>query len=83
MKFVATTSCPTGIAHICLAAESLEKGAARSGHDIHVETQGASGSEPLDPEVIAAADGRWRGCPTHRTVRGNPSFPRYFNRKRK
>ncbi|WP_348539599.1 hypothetical protein [Rhodococcus opacus] len=34
MKFVATTSCPTGIAHTCLAAESLEQGAARSGHDI-------------------------------------------------
>ena len=34
MKFVATTSCPTGIAHTYLAAESLEQGAARSGHDI-------------------------------------------------
>ncbi|MDF3311914.1 MULTISPECIES: hypothetical protein [Rhodococcus] len=41
-----------------MAAESLEQGAARSGHEIHVETQGASGSEPRDPAVIAAADGR-------------------------
>lgn len=49
MKFVATTSCPTGIAHTYLAAESLEQGAARSGHEIQVETQGASGSEPSTP----------------------------------
>ena len=49
MKFVAATSCPTGIAHTYMAAESLEQGAARSGHDIHVETQGASGSEPSTP----------------------------------
>ncbi|WP_415651157.1 PTS fructose transporter subunit IIB [Rhodococcus opacus] len=37
------------MAHTYLAAESLEQGAARSGHDIHVETQGASGSEPSTP----------------------------------
>src|SRR5574340_783320 len=57
MKFVAVTSCPTGIAHTYTAAESLEQGAALLGHEIHIETQGASGSEPLDPALIAAADG--------------------------
>lgn len=82
MKFVATTSCPTGIAHTYLAAESLEQGAARSGHDIRRDA-GRFWLRALDPAVIAAADGRWRGCPTHRAVRGNPSFPRYFDRKRK
>ncbi|TQC41277.1 hypothetical protein EEB14_55855 [Rhodococcus sp. WS4] len=39
MKFEAATSCPTGIAHTYMAAELLEQGAARSGHEIHVETQ--------------------------------------------
>jgi PTS system fructose-specific IIC component len=56
MKFVAVTSCPTGIAHTYMAAESLEQAAAAAGHEIVVETQGAGGSERLDPAVIAEAD---------------------------
>ena len=56
MKFVAVTSCPTGIAHTYMAAESLEQAAAEAGHEIVVETQGAGGSERLDPAVIAEAD---------------------------
>jgi PTS system fructose-specific IIC component len=56
MKFVAVTSCPTGIAHTYMAAESLEQAAAAAGHEIVVETQGAGGSEPMDPAVIAGAD---------------------------
>lgn len=56
MKFVAVTSCPTGIAHTYMAAESLEQSAKDAGHEIAVETQGAAGSQPLPAEVIAAAD---------------------------
>src|SRR5450759_1359077 len=56
MKFVAVTSCPTGIAHTYMAAEGLEQAAKAAGHQIEVETQGAAGLTPLDPETIAAAD---------------------------
>jgi PTS system fructose-specific IIC component len=56
MKFVAVTSCPTGIAHTYMAAESLEQAALAAGHEIIVETQGAGGAERLDPAVIADAD---------------------------
>ncbi|NMH97719.1 PTS fructose transporter subunit IIC [Pseudonocardia acidicola] len=56
MKFVAVTSCPTGIAHTYMAAEALEQAAVDSGDEMAVETQGSAGSEPLSPETIAAAD---------------------------
>ncbi|AKL94837.1 PTS system fructose-specific EIIBBC component FruA [Clostridium aceticum] len=45
MKLVAITSCPTGIAHTYMAAESLEKTAKEKGIDIKVETQGSVGVE--------------------------------------
>lgn len=57
MKFVAVSSCPTGIAHTYMAAEALEQAGKAAGHEVHVETQGAAGSTPLDPALIAAADG--------------------------
>jgi PTS system fructose-specific IIC component len=57
MKFVAVTSCPTGIAHSEMAAEALEVAARDKGHEIEVEVQGASGAPPLDPQTIAEADG--------------------------
>lgn len=56
MRFVAVSSCPTGIAHTYMAAEALEQAAAAAGHECVVETQGAAGSTPLPPEVIASAD---------------------------
>ncbi|MFC7155796.1 PTS fructose transporter subunit IIB [Halomarina halobia] len=57
MKLVAVTSCPTGIAHSQMAAENLEQTAARLGHEIHVEIQGAMGAEnELSAPQIAAAD---------------------------
>jgi len=56
MKIVAVTSCPTGIAHTYMAAESLEKAATEAGHEIHVETQGAAGAEPFTPQQLADAD---------------------------
>jgi len=57
MKFVAVSSCPTGIAHTYMAAEALEQAGKAAGHEVHVETQGAAGSTPLDPQLIADADG--------------------------
>lgn len=57
MKFVAVSSCPTGIAHTYMAAEALEQAGKAAGHEVHVETQGAAGSVPLDPALIAEADG--------------------------
>ncbi|SDC31581.1 PTS system, fructose-specific IIC component [Sanguibacter gelidistatuariae] len=57
MKFVAVTSCPTGIAHTYMAAEALEQAGKAAGHDVQVETQGSAGTIALDPAVIAAADG--------------------------
>ena len=57
LAFVGVTSCPTGIAHTYMAAEALERAAKAAGHTIIVETQGSAGSNPIAPEVIAAADG--------------------------
>ncbi|SNZ12511.1 PTS system, fructose-specific IIB component [Natronoarchaeum philippinense] len=57
MKFVAVTACPTGIAHSQMAAENLETTAEERGHDIHVEVQGAMGTENEIPDdTLAAAD---------------------------
>ncbi|MFE6285833.1 fructose-specific PTS transporter subunit EIIC [Streptomyces sp. NPDC057877] len=57
-RIVAVTSCPTGIAHTYMAAESLENaGRDTEGVEIVVETQGSAGFTRLDPAVIAAADG--------------------------
>ncbi|MFC4438881.1 MULTISPECIES: PTS fructose transporter subunit IIB [Natrialbaceae] len=57
MKFVAVTSCPTGIAHSQMAAENLEQVAEANGHEIDVEVQGAMGQEnELSSEDIEAAD---------------------------
>ncbi|PIJ44117.1 PTS lactose transporter subunit IIC [Leucobacter sp. OLES1] len=56
LRFVAVTSCPTGIAHTYMAAEALENAAREAGHEIAVETQGSAGSTPLTAAQIAAAD---------------------------
>ena len=56
MKFVGVTSCPTGIAHTYMAAESLEQAAKDAGHEMIVETQGSAGSDPIPQSVIDAAD---------------------------
>jgi PTS system fructose-specific IIC component len=56
-KVVAITSCITGIAHTYMAAEALKKAAAERDVQIHVETQGASGTEnALTEEQIREAD---------------------------
>ncbi|MEY2849531.1 MAG: hypothetical protein RI885_2198, partial [Actinomycetota bacterium] len=52
---VGVTACPTGIAHTYMAADSLVAAAERAGAVLHVETQGSSGTKPLDPAIIAAA----------------------------
>ncbi|MFF4400920.1 fructose-specific PTS transporter subunit EIIC [Streptomyces sp. NPDC001480] len=56
-RVVAVTSCPTGIAHTYMAAESLETAGREAGVEVVVETQGSAGFTRLDPAVIAAADG--------------------------
>ncbi|MGV9549408.1 PTS fructose transporter subunit IIABC [Streptomyces ardesiacus] len=56
-RIVAVTSCPTGIAHTYMAAESLENAGREAGVEVVVETQGSAGFTRLDPEVVAAADG--------------------------
>ncbi|GAA2060739.1 fructose-specific PTS transporter subunit EIIC [Streptomyces albiaxialis] len=57
-RIVAVTSCPTGIAHTYMAAESLERAAGEEelSVEIAVETQGSAGFTRIDPAVIAAAD---------------------------
>ncbi|WP_406405030.1 fructose-specific PTS transporter subunit EIIC [Streptomyces sp. NBC_01643] len=55
-RVVAVTSCPTGIAHTYMAAESLAAAARAEGVVLDVETQGSAGFERLDPGLIAAAD---------------------------
>ncbi|MGI5455561.1 PTS fructose transporter subunit IIABC [Streptomyces sp. CA-249302] len=56
-RIVAVTSCPTGIAHTYMAAESLENAGRDAGVEVVVETQGSAGFTRLDPAAIAAADG--------------------------
>src|SRR5690625_2081637 len=53
---LAITSCPTGIAHTYMAAESLENAARDKSVEILVETQGSGGVTPLTSEQIASAD---------------------------
>ncbi|MGW1296732.1 PTS fructose transporter subunit IIABC [Streptomyces sp. NPDC002533] len=55
-RIVAVTSCPTGIAHTYMAAESLAAAGRAEGVEVTVETQGSGGFKKLDPSVIAAAD---------------------------
>lgn len=55
-RIVAVTSCPTGIAHTYMAAESLENAAREAGIEIAVETQGSAGFDRLPTDVVAAAD---------------------------
>ncbi|MFE3676241.1 PTS fructose transporter subunit IIABC [Streptomyces griseus] len=55
-RIVAVTSCPTGIAHTYMAAESLTAAGRAEGVEVTVETQGSGGFKKLDPGVVAAAD---------------------------
>ena len=56
LTLVGVTSCPTGIAHTYMAAESLENAAKAAGHVMKVETQGSAGTTPLSRAEIEAAD---------------------------
>lgn len=56
-KILAVTSCPTGIAHTYMAAESLEKAARKEGCFLKVETRGSGGAKNvLTMRQIAEAD---------------------------
>lgn len=65
-SILAVTSCPTGIAHTYMAAESLEKAAKERGCSIKVETRGSGGAKNVltDTEIeradciIIAADAK-------------------------
>ncbi|WP_179033322.1 PTS fructose transporter subunit IIABC [Paenibacillus kribbensis] len=58
MKILAITSCPNGIAHTYMAAENLQKAAAKLGIEMKVETQGSIGIEnQLTEQEIREADG--------------------------
>lgn len=55
-KFIAVTSCPTGIAHSLMAAEAIKRTAALLGHEIEVEVHGAEGvSNRLSDETVDEA----------------------------
>lgn len=57
-KIVAITSCPVGIAHTYMAAESLEKAGKALGVQVKVETHGSIGIEnKLTDKEIEEADG--------------------------
>ncbi len=57
MKFVAITSCATGIAHSYMAAEAITKMAKKNGIQVRVEIQGAMGIEDeLSKDEIEKAD---------------------------
>lgn len=61
---LAVTACPTGISHTYMAAEALEKAAAKKGLRIKVETRGSGGAKNILKEseieeaegIIVAAD---------------------------
>ncbi|CZR95461.1 MULTISPECIES: PTS fructose-like transporter subunit IIB [unclassified Clostridioides] len=56
MKIVAVTSCPSGVAHTYMSAESLELSAKKFDIEIKVETQGSSGIDnELSPKEIKEA----------------------------
>ncbi|WP_166823255.1 PTS fructose transporter subunit IIABC [Brevibacterium limosum] len=55
-RVVAVTACPTGIAHTYMAADALVQAGSDMGLDVVTETQGSSGTTPIDQSVIAAAD---------------------------
>lgn len=54
---VAVTSCPTGIAHTYMAADSLLNKGKELGIPVHVEAQGSGHIDRLDPALIAGASG--------------------------
>lgn len=57
MKIVAVTACAAGVAHTYMAAESIQNAAQKKGHEIKVETQGATGIENrISLEEIKNAD---------------------------
>src|SRR5699024_2097316 len=55
-RVVAVTACPTGIAHTYMAADALVAAGSELGVEVVAETQGSSGTTPIDASVIEAAD---------------------------
>ena len=62
---IGVTGCPNGIAHTYMAAENLEKAAAKKGHSIKVETRGSGGTKnKLSKDDIEKAAGVIIACDT-------------------
>jgi PTS system fructose-specific IIC component len=55
-RVVAVTACPTGIAHTYMAADALVQAGSEMGIDVVTETQGSSGTTPIDQSIIDGAD---------------------------
>lgn len=57
MNIVAVTACATGVAHTFMAKRAIEDAAKNRGHQVKVETQGATGIEDeLTKKDIEEAD---------------------------
>lgn len=57
MKIVAVTACATGVAHTFMAKRAIEDAAKNRGHEVKVETQGATGIEDeLTKKDLSEAD---------------------------
>ena len=74
MKIVAITSCPVGVAHTYMAAETIEKKCKDLEYDCKVETQGANGAQNVlteddikDADYVILALGK--GLPADQLVR--------------
>ena len=57
MKIVCVTSCFSGIVNTYIAAEAFRRSGESLGHEIIVETQGLTGSGPIEQDIIDSADG--------------------------
>ena len=57
MKIVCVTSCFSGIVLTYIAAEAFRRSGESLGHEVIVETQGLTGSGPIEQDIIDSADG--------------------------
>ena len=57
MKIVGIAACTAGIAHTYIAREKIIQAGESRGHEVHIETQGLSGTQnKLEDNDIQAAD---------------------------
>lgn len=80
-RIVAVTSCPTGIAHTYMAAESLENAGRAAGVEVVVETQGSAWLHPARPRRHRRR--RRRGPRARRARTGEGTLRREADRRRR